>query len=108
MILVSQEKIDDYTAKGWWSHTTLGDLFIHNARRQPEALAVLDPPNRMAITGEAPLRWRWCDLLAQVGRTPTCSREWRRSGHWETDYQGARWPSRPLWLPLRCGMTNAC
>lgn len=68
MIVVPQETINDYTGQGWWGETTLGELFIRNARNQPDALAVLDPPNRMAITGDAPLRWRWCDLLAQVGR----------------------------------------
>lgn len=68
MVLVSPQLIEDYTARGWWGDTTLGDLFIQTAQRQPQAWAVLDPPNRQAITGEAPLRWRWQDLLEQVGR----------------------------------------
>lgn len=68
MILVSQQTIDDYTAQGWWGNTTLGDLFLQTAQRQPEAWAVLDPPNRQTITGDTPLRWRWQDLMAQVGR----------------------------------------
>lgn len=68
MILVPQEKIDAYTSQGWWGETTLGDLFLRNASNQPEDWAVVDPPNRAAITGDAPLRWRWRDLLEQVGR----------------------------------------
>lgn len=68
MILVSQESIDDYIAQGWWSETTLGELFIQTAQHQPEAWAVIDPPNRQVITGDEPQRWRWQDLLAQVGQ----------------------------------------
>lgn len=68
MILVPQEKIAHYVAHGWWIEQTLGELFIATARRQPEALAVVDPPNRMEITGEAPRRLTWDALLREVGR----------------------------------------
>lgn len=68
MILVPQEKIEHYVARGWWSEQTLGELFIATARRQPHAGAVADAPNRMEITGEAPRRLSWNALLAEVGR----------------------------------------
>ncbi len=68
MVLVSQAAIDDYIGQGWWSQTTLGELFIQTAQQQPEVWAVLDPPNLRSITGDEPVRWRWQDLLAQVGR----------------------------------------
>lgn len=68
MILVPQARIDEYLAKGWWGERTLGDLFIDAAERQPEAFAVADPPNLMAVCGRAPRRWTWGELLAQVGR----------------------------------------
>lgn len=68
MILVPQEKIEEYTRQGWWGERTIGELFLQQAERLGEALAVADPPNRMQITGEAPLRWSWGQLLVQVGR----------------------------------------
>lgn len=68
MILVPQEKIEQYVACGWWSEETLGELFIATARRQPHAAAVADPPNRAEITGEAPRHLSWRALLAEVGR----------------------------------------
>ena len=68
MILVAQDKIEHYVTQGWWGERTLGELFIDTAERQPEALAVADPPNLGAICGRAPRRWSWGELLAQVGR----------------------------------------
>ena len=68
MILVPQDKIDEYTRQGWWGEQTLGALFIDQAERLGNSLAVADPPNRPQITGEAPLRWSWQDLLTEVGR----------------------------------------
>ncbi len=68
MILVPQEKISDYVRQGWWGERTLGEIFIETARRQPEDFAVADPPNRADITGDAPRRWTWVQLLQEVGR----------------------------------------
>ena len=68
MIVVSPEKIAQYTQAGWWGERTLGELFIDTALRQPDLLAVADPPNRPAITGDAAQRWTWGELLTQVGR----------------------------------------
>ena len=68
MILVPQEKIEAYTRQGWWGERTLGALFIEQAERLGQRLAVADPPNRPQITGEAPLRWSWQELLGEVGR----------------------------------------
>ena len=68
MIVVSSEKIAQYTQAGWWGERTLGELFIDTALRQPDLLAVADPPNRPAIMGDAAKRWTWGQLLAQVGQ----------------------------------------
>ncbi len=68
MILVPRETIDDYVARGWWGERMIGEIFLETAQRQGAALAVADPPNRPQITGDAPLRWTWGDLLQQVGR----------------------------------------
>lgn len=68
MILVPRDKIDDYVTRGWWGERMIGEIFLETAQRQGAALAVADPPNRAQITGDAPLRWTWGDLLQQVGR----------------------------------------
>ncbi len=68
MILVSQEKIDQYVSQGWWGVQTLGELFINTAVQQPNQFAVADPPNRQALCGSPPQRWSWGELMDQVGR----------------------------------------
>lgn len=68
MIVVPREKIAEYVARGWWGEQTLAALFIATARRQPDRLAVTDAPNRAQITGDAPQRWSWGELLREVGR----------------------------------------
>ena len=68
MVLVPQERIAEYVARGWWGERTLADLFLATAQRQPEAFAVADPPNRPQITGEAARRCTWRELAAEVGR----------------------------------------
>ena len=68
MILVPQERIDHYVRLGWWGELTLAERFIEIAEQQPQALAVADPPNRLAISDQAPERWSWLELLTQVGR----------------------------------------
>jgi acyl-CoA synthetase (AMP-forming)/AMP-acid ligase II len=68
MILVPRSKIDDCVARGWWGERTLGELLIETARRQPDAPAVADPPDTPGIGGHPPRRWRWGELLREVGR----------------------------------------
>lgn len=68
MILVPEERIDEYVSRGWWGDRTLGDIFLDTVQRTPHALAVVDAPNRRDITGEPPQRWTWSQLQYQVGR----------------------------------------
>ena len=68
MILVPQQKIDEYVAKGWWGERTLGELFLDTANRQSAAFAVADPPNLSALCGRSPRSWSWGELLQHVGR----------------------------------------
>jgi len=68
MILVPQERIRRYVERGWWGERTLAELFIDTAGRRPDAMAVVDAPNRAALTGEAPQRWTWARLLEEVCR----------------------------------------
>jgi len=68
MILVPEEKIAEYVRKGWWGERTLAEIFIATALRQPDAVAVADPPNLASVCGLQPRRWRWAELLREVGR----------------------------------------
>ncbi len=68
MILVTQDKINEYTSQGWWGERMIGELFLAQAERLGQQLAVADPPNRPSITGDAAQCWSWQQLLAQVGR----------------------------------------
>lgn len=68
MILVEQTTIDEYLAKGWWGQSTIGEIFLDTAARQPSLFAVADAPNRPELFGKAPQRWSWAELREQVGR----------------------------------------
>ncbi len=69
MILVPAAKIGDYVGRGWWGETTLVEVFLDTAHRQPDAFAVADPPDLERITGESPRRCTWGELAREVGRT---------------------------------------
>lgn len=68
MILVPQEKIDDYTARGWWGRRTLVDYFHDNVAAHPSRMAVVDAPNRSIFTDGAPRRLTYAELDAEVRR----------------------------------------
>src|SRR5262249_24032578 len=68
MILDSQDRIREYTDKGWWGTQTLADLLSRNARRHPEMVALVYPPNRAELVGGAPLRPTYAELEQAVER----------------------------------------
>ena len=68
MILEKPERVADYTARGWWGTRTLDDLFRENVERSPDALAVVDPPNRAALAPGEPLRLTYAELKAATDR----------------------------------------
>jgi acyl-CoA synthetase (AMP-forming)/AMP-acid ligase II len=59
----------EYRARGAWSEQRLGDLFAAAAAIDPDRLAVVDPPNREALDGQAPRRLDWRGLSALVDAT---------------------------------------
>lgn len=66
MIVSPAEKIHDYAARGWWGTQTLDDLLRRTIEAHPERLAVVDAPNRPAITDGPPLRLSYAALDAQI------------------------------------------
>ena len=68
MILVPEEKINDYTARGWWGTQTLWRLFVKHLAEQPDAEAVVDAPNRADFAPGTPRRLSWAALAIEVDR----------------------------------------
>lgn len=68
MIVVPQERIRDFKARGWWGEDTLDDLFRRHVVAMPDAESVVDPINREAIMGGAPARLTWAEAEDRVAR----------------------------------------
>mgnify|MGYP000005852038 FL=1 len=68
MIVVPQERIRDFKAKGWWGDTTLHDLFLKHVRERPDDEACVDPVNAAAIVGGVGDRLTWRETGIAVDR----------------------------------------
>lgn len=68
MIVVPEDRIRDFKAKGWWGEDTLDDLFRRHVAAMPDAESVVDPINREAIMGGAPARLTWAEAEDRVAR----------------------------------------
>ena len=66
MILNPEAQIREYVAKGWWGTDTYVDLFLQNAERTPEAVALADPPNRADLTAGAPVRLTYAEARQAI------------------------------------------
>ncbi|GAA3523088.1 class I adenylate-forming enzyme family protein [Aeromicrobium panaciterrae] len=53
------DKVKDYRERGWWTDETVDQLFRHQVETRGEELAVVDPANRVDLTGSAPRRLTW-------------------------------------------------
>jgi acyl-CoA synthetase (AMP-forming)/AMP-acid ligase II len=62
MITSSKQRIQALTTAGSWGHDTLHGLLAKNARERPAELALKDQPNRVDLTGDAPLSLSWSEL----------------------------------------------
>lgn len=56
-----EAKIRDYRNRGWWGDTRIHDLFDTNAREHPSRIAIVDPPNRPDLVGNAPRRLTYAE-----------------------------------------------
>ena len=68
MILVANNKIEEYTNKGWWGTTTLWDAFRRQLQARPEAESVVDASNRADFAHGAPQRLTWAQVGEAVDR----------------------------------------
>ncbi len=68
MILSPEKQVRQYTARGWWGERTLIDLFLQTVAQRAEALAVVDPPNRAALTPGEPLRLTYAQAKTATDR----------------------------------------
>lgn len=68
MIVVPQDRIRDYRAKGWWGDDTLDDLFRRHLKAHPDAEALIDPFNAADIMGGQPERLTWAEADAAIDR----------------------------------------
>jgi len=68
MILAPRERIEELTARGWWGTRRIHDWLDVQITRRPDALALVDPPNRERFVDGRPRRLTWRELGAEVQR----------------------------------------
>ncbi|MFB9906943.1 class I adenylate-forming enzyme family protein [Allokutzneria oryzae] len=61
-------RVLEFTARGWWGPDTIGGLFERQVRARPGALAIVDSPDKVELTGIEPHRWSWARLDVEVDR----------------------------------------
>jgi acyl-CoA synthetase (AMP-forming)/AMP-acid ligase II len=71
MILGSEARINEFTAKGWWGTATISEVFGRTVQRVPDAIAAVDPLNRTEITSGDPQRLSYRQLDLTVDRLAT-------------------------------------
>jgi acyl-CoA synthetase (AMP-forming)/AMP-acid ligase II len=69
MILASQESIREWTGKGAWGEKTFIDYFKANVAKMPDALCLVDPPNKEALVSLKPERLTYRELDRAVDAT---------------------------------------
>src|SRR4051812_833762 len=60
------ERVEAYTAKGWWTGETTDGLFRARVAAAPDLTAVVDPANKADLVGTAPRRLTWRELDGEV------------------------------------------
>lgn len=68
MIPFSADTIRAFTRKGAWGTTTVDDLFRGAVISARKRLAIVDPPDKAAMTGVDPMRLDWLQLDDKVDR----------------------------------------
>jgi len=68
LILVTQDKIDEYTKRGWWGTRTLDEVFGGNLALYGNRIAVADAFNRASFTDGEPRNLSYSQLDEEVTR----------------------------------------
>ncbi|NMM87483.1 2,3-dihydroxybenzoate-AMP ligase [Rhodococcus sp. SRB_17] len=68
MRLHPQTTVDEYTRAGLWGQDTWDVLLAKNVAAQPDAISIVDPANRDAITDGPPRELTWAELSDLVDR----------------------------------------
>ncbi|MDB4029883.1 acyl--CoA ligase [Gammaproteobacteria bacterium] len=68
MILTGKNRIEDFTKRGWWGEDTLYSLFQDALNSCNGQEALVDPENRLVITGDAPKRLSFKEIDETVER----------------------------------------
>ena len=66
MLTTPDHLIREYRRRGWWSDTRIPDLFDAAVRAAPDQTAIIDPPNRPALLGDAARRLTFRDVADLV------------------------------------------
>ncbi len=66
MQLSPQSRVDEYRLKGWWRGETVDSVFRTAVQARGDAEALVDPPNRHALIGDAPQRLSFNELDRRV------------------------------------------
>lgn len=62
MITSPKQRIDEYESSGLWEGVRLHDLLADRAARQPDALALVDQPNRQTLAASKPRRLTFAEV----------------------------------------------
>ena len=68
MILTTNEKIEHFTANGWWGTKTIEHYLQDLVERTPDKIAVIDPANKAALCNTAFLTLTYKQLNEQVNK----------------------------------------
>jgi len=69
MILDSPERIEEYTAKGYWGKKSLIDYFKEHVSEEPDRVCLVDPPDKEQLVGLMPERLTYRELDRAVDAT---------------------------------------
>jgi len=68
MVAISEEKIKEYTQKGYWGEETLLDILYKTAALNPNKEALVDPYNRPKLIGSEPKRLTYATMVEAIDR----------------------------------------
>ncbi|WP_220182924.1 class I adenylate-forming enzyme family protein [Sphaerisporangium album] len=68
MGLHPHQRVERYTTDGWWTDDTVDRLFRERVSERPDAVAIVDPPNKPSLMDGPARRLTWAELGAEADR----------------------------------------